>query len=486
MTTVINYNQIKNAPINVLDYGANTIPGTTDMTAAIQAAHTAAVAAAYSEVVFPAGTYKFTSLTWSPSIPAVAIGEVILTTALASGNALTVSDAYGGPVLVGKTTLLFTGNFRLINSNASNTAYGIFLGGATVANSAAFCKFEGMIVEGFKGGALQIGYNSIIHSFHKCWFKANLGSQISFAASVTNIGENIVFDQCVFSGSDGGTPAGGPLININNPASIDITFISCSADYLSGMNKTGNTAGLLTVTWLGGHIEWDQVALTHLENDSTSTWNIDGAIITPTALSGWPTYVVSKTTGAGTTRFTNIKYILPGALNKLHQLVSATSRGSFDYTPNYQNGNYATTFLDATGGLTIPVGYDGIAVTQISNDTSVIWSGTIGDGTKTMTYTRVGNRVDIYIKLVWGTTTTHPATVQTFNLPYTSNANAGGTGAWWGNDFGTSARTGMVRIAPNASSMTLWNDATATQVSDSVPMTWANQDSIEILATFFI
>lgn len=38
MTTRINYNQIKGAVINVLDYAANTVPGTTDMTAAIQAA----------------------------------------------------------------------------------------------------------------------------------------------------------------------------------------------------------------------------------------------------------------------------------------------------------------------------------------------------------------------------------------------------------------------------------------------------------------
>jgi hypothetical protein len=55
--TQINYSQIKGAPVNVLDFGANTTPGTTDMTAAIQAAVTAG---AGREVYFPGGTYLVT------------------------------------------------------------------------------------------------------------------------------------------------------------------------------------------------------------------------------------------------------------------------------------------------------------------------------------------------------------------------------------------------------------------------------------------
>lgn len=56
--TKINYNQVKGAPTNVLDYGADST-GATDSTAAIQAAWTAATGTVY----YPAGVYKTTGLT---------------------------------------------------------------------------------------------------------------------------------------------------------------------------------------------------------------------------------------------------------------------------------------------------------------------------------------------------------------------------------------------------------------------------------------
>ena len=36
--TKVTYSMINGSPFNVLDYGANTVPGTTDMTSVIQAA----------------------------------------------------------------------------------------------------------------------------------------------------------------------------------------------------------------------------------------------------------------------------------------------------------------------------------------------------------------------------------------------------------------------------------------------------------------
>ena len=239
---------------------------------------------------------------------------------------------------------------------------------------------------------------------------------------------------------------------------------------------------MCSVNWLGGHLEWDQVAAAYLQNDGTSTWNIDGAMVAPTALAGWPTYVVSETTGAGTTRFTNIKYVLPGAVNTLHRLVSATSKGIFDYSPNYQGGN-------TPGGLVVfdanaIVGFDGPTYRELTY--SPTWSGTIGNGTLVGTYTRVGNRVDVSIKLIWGTTTTHPAAVQTLALPYQTNATYPGLGSCWLRDFGVGDRTGTVKVAPGATAMTLWDDATGGQISDTVPMTWANQDELHLLLTYFI
>ena len=63
MTTKVNFNQIKGAVFNVLDYGANTAPGTTDMTAAAQAAVTACAAAGGGTVCFPAGIYLLNGAT---------------------------------------------------------------------------------------------------------------------------------------------------------------------------------------------------------------------------------------------------------------------------------------------------------------------------------------------------------------------------------------------------------------------------------------
>jgi polygalacturonase len=64
--TKVSYSMITGAPFNVLDFGANTIPGTTDMTTALQAAITAAVAAG-GRVYIPAGTYLITDTITCPA-----------------------------------------------------------------------------------------------------------------------------------------------------------------------------------------------------------------------------------------------------------------------------------------------------------------------------------------------------------------------------------------------------------------------------------
>lgn len=64
--TKVSYSMITGAPFNVLDFGANTIPGTTDMSVALQAAVTAAVAAG-ARVYMPAGTYLITDTISCPT-----------------------------------------------------------------------------------------------------------------------------------------------------------------------------------------------------------------------------------------------------------------------------------------------------------------------------------------------------------------------------------------------------------------------------------
>jgi len=469
---------------NVLRYGTNTTPGTTDMTTPIQNAHAVSVAGDYNTVVFPGGNYLFTTLTWSPYVRAITTGKVFLRTALASGRAISVSDEYGKPSTPTSNTarnFIFDGQFYVDNTNSGNTATAWAFGGATASNVCALATaLRGVETRSFHGVIYEFRYNAFLLEFIACFTHSFNGSAINIETAATTVGEGIRFTNCVFGNNTGG--GAGYLVDINNASIITMDFVGCSADYLLGLNATGNTAALLAVTWTGGHIEWDTVAAAYLQNESTSTWNFDGTAVVPTASSGWPTNVVSVTTGAGTTRFTNIKYVLPGAVNTLHDYVSSTSVGVLDYNPNYQGGNTPAGLV--TYDAASPIGMDGIKHRELTYTPT--WSGTLGNGTIIGQYTINGDKVDLWILLTWGSTTSHTAATQTFNMPITANATYGGGGSFYASDTGTRAWSGTTRIAPAGTAMTLYSSSTSTLVTDAVPHTWANTDTIEIAATYFI
>jgi len=470
---------VKGPWLDVRAYGAIG-DGVTDDTAAIQAAHAAAVVAGYKCVVFPAGTYQFTTLTWSPHVGARAVGKVYLRTANASGRTIQISDQYGRPALYGinaPRNTIFDGQFYLINTNAANTAIAWTFGGLT---NSYYCNIatalRGVETRGFHGGVYEFRYNAFLLDFYSCFDWGNNGPRIIVADPITNTGENINFHSCYF-----GTGA-SYLFDINTAYIPDFNFYGCSADYLLGLNKPGNSAPLTAVNWFGGCLEWDTVAAAYLQNDSASTWNIDGAVVAPTALAGWPTPLISQTTGVGTTNFINIKYVIPGLTPTLHDYVSATSKGVLDYSPNYQGGNTPSGLV--TYHASAIIGYTGVTGRELTYTPT--WSGTIGNGTLVGIYTRIGNRVDVSIKLIWGTTTSHGAAPQTLALPYQANATYPGVGSWWADDNGTGNRTGTAKVAPGGTSMTLYDDATAGQVTNAVPMTWAVNDQIHVLLTYFL
>ncbi len=471
--------------LNVVNFGAIR-NGVSDDTAAIQSAHDLSVASGlFTAVVFPEGRYKFSTLNWSPHVQAVATGKVSLETSNPSGRTINISDEYGRPATYGVNSLrnaTFSGQFLLINTDVNNTATAWSFGGSS---SGYFCNIctplSGVQTWRFHGAALELRNNAFLLEFRDCFVYICKGAQIKMANDTTNTGEGIRFSNCTFGGAVGGTV--GYLLDINTPHAVSMDFIGCSADYLPGLNKPGNSAPLLAVNWDRGHLEWEQVAAPYLVNDGGSTWNIDGAAILPAATSGWPAYTISLTSGNGTTRFTNIKYVIPGAVPCLHRVDDSTARGVFDYTPNYQNGNVPIAFLSYAAGSVI--GYDGVTMREIVGDIPT-WSGTLGNGTLTRTYTRVGNRVDVWIRLVWGSTTTHPAATQTFGLPYAANASAGGLGSWWANDFGTGNRTGTARVTPGGAAALLYDDQAALLVTNTAPITWAENDEINLCLTYFV
>ena len=450
-----------------------------DITSAIAAAHTAAIALNYAAVIFPRGGGTFSSLTWSPHIQAKSQGKVYLQTSISSGRAIQISDQYGRPALYGLNSIrntVWNGQFFLTNTNASNTATAWSFGGATSSYYCGWCTaLSGVETRSFHGCVYEFRNNVALIDFQQCFAQGNNGSQILSADPTTNSGEGIRFFGCIFGSST------GYLVDINSVHLWSLDFIACSCDYTAGLNKPGNSAPLTSVNWSGGHIEWNQISFAHLQNDSLSTWNIDGAVVAPTALSGWPTYVISKTTNAGTTRFIHIKYVLPGALNYLHQLVSSTSKGSFDFSPNYQNGNTPTNYLADSSGSAI-VGYDGI--TFNSSDYSPTLSGTLGNGTLTGRFSLVGNRVDVNITHTKGTTTTYNTGTLVLGLPIASRTGRVAIGSWWLNNYGIGGVTGVAKITGASASVTLYT-AAGVSIDSTAATAWGNGSELDLSITYF-
>jgi hypothetical protein len=336
-------------------YGA-VIDGVTDDTAAIQAAHDAAVVAGYWAVVFPAGTYKVNSaLGWSPYIQAVSLGRVILTTALASGNFITISDLYGKPSPDPNATSLtrskpFTGTFHFTNSNGANTACAFLFGGATAANYASELELNGFGVTGFNSGVFKFGYNSPLIHISNFFGNYNYGSYFSFLAGATNTGENITVDSSVFSGLAGGA-ATTYLLSINTAAQVDFNFTNCSFDFLGGINDAAQAALLADVNFTNSHFEWDQTARPYIDVNNGIRIKIVNAKFVTSLSASWFTPFVGRITGASSILVQNARYEFGGTVPKLYDAVSASSTLGLDHV--LTSANLVTTYYTANAASTV-------------------------------------------------------------------------------------------------------------------------------------
>lgn len=332
-------------------YGAY-IDGVTDDTAAIQACHDAAVAAGCWAVMFPAGTYKVSSaLTWSPYVQAVSLGRVIFTTSLASGNFITISDQYGAPspnpTSTGLTqTKVFSGQFNFQNTNVSNAAIALFIGGATVANYATHVALDGVGAAGWNGGVIQYGYNATHVNFtHFFGYNNHGGAQISLAAGVSNTGEKMSFTDCTFSDRTSNT-ATSYLMSINTTHAMDFKFTDCAFDYLLGINDPTQTGALVNVSMVGCHFEWDILTAPYIDLANGISYDIGPAYFYSGVGASWNNPFVGRVTG--TSSFLKVKpaqYIFNGAVTRLYQGTSTSSKIDLDPHPNYQGGTAPTTYV---------------------------------------------------------------------------------------------------------------------------------------------
>ena len=455
--------------------------GITDDTTAIQNAHDVAVANGYKALFFTAGRYKFTSeLNISSHITFKSLGDVYLETSLASGRAINVSDEFGRPATYGLNApknVLFEGSFHIFNLNGSNTTRALAFGGSTASYYCNNVIVKDVEIRGFTGGVFDFRYNAFGIEFFNC-YEYNNGDVIIVEAPTTNVITSTNFFGCVFASS-----TVGYLLSINNTNALDFNFYGCECVYKLGFNRPSQTATFTKVSWFGGNMEWDTVAATYIINDGGATFNIDGITLLTTLTSGWATPFVTQTSGTSMTRFVNARYITPTSIPKLHDVVDSTSRGIFDYSPDYQGAGAPITFLSYHASSEI--GYEGITSREVVGSTAT-WSGTIGDGSITQTYSRVGRTVNVFTKIAWGSTTSHPASSQTISVPFQADAIAAGVGSWWANDSGTSLHLGTAVILPGGTAMLLYDDATTAQVSNTVPMTWAVNDELIVQLTYFI
>lgn len=114
----------------------------------------------------------------------------------------------------------------------------------------------------------------------------------------------------------------------------------------------------------------------------------------------------------------------------------------------------------------------------------------VGNGTLSGAYTRIGRLVQSQIKLVLGSTTTMGSGgVIQFGIPFSASSSAGATGTAYIDDTGTGWTVGF----PTLRSSTIVDISLAvpgiigtTRVTNTAPMVWATGDSIVISFVYFV
>jgi hypothetical protein len=110
----------------------------------------------------------------------------------------------------------------------------------------------------------------------------------------------------------------------------------------------------------------------------------------------------------------------------------------------------------------------------------------LGNGTLSGAWTKVGKTVFVRVNLLMGSTTTYGSGAFRFALPQTAATVAGFTnlpiwvGSAYGLDNGTANRGGDVNVWSGATYATVTGNGTGAQWDAAIPQTWANGDSLAL------
>lgn len=111
---------------------------------------------------------------------------------------------------------------------------------------------------------------------------------------------------------------------------------------------------------------------------------------------------------------------------------------------------------------------------------------TLGNGTLTGHYTKRGRECTVRLRLTVGSTTTFGTGIYYFSVPFIPSSTIAGTGTAWIIDSGTATFVGRVAsLTDGTARIAVFTPGTpGGQISPTVPMTWANGDSLDLQITY--
>jgi hypothetical protein len=154
--------------------------------------------------------------------------------------------------------------------------------------------------------------------------------------------------------------------------------------------------------------------------------------------------------------------------------------------------------IQAGTGITFPATQNASSNANTLDDyeegtwTPTITNLTIGNGSTSGRYTKIGRVVTVEVSVVWGSTTSASGAWSVSNLPFTSDATQRSFGSCNILDSGVDNYRGGVQV--NESSTSLFFLAldssstytTQTNVTASVPMTWTTDDAVRASVTYTV
>jgi hypothetical protein len=387
--TKVSYSMITGAPVNVLDFGANTTPGTTSMSAAFQAAIDS-LASTGGTIFIPKGTYYIpTTLTLSNSYITF-IGEGADYTS--KGTILVGTVSGPSPMFNLVTPGMEVINFR--DLTISSCSIGVKVPANTYVSNINFSNVKFLSISSTAvqfAGSLNDGTEGVVGStFNNCVFYDCFSGIVSqdgvmvnnthvsqcFSGSPRDGGNWIYLGDCIYSGSNSIRDSydNGTATTTHIPFSFGYGAVILDNVNFADFNLTPGTNDgypLITVrkSSLGSYPNIPYIILKNIE-----ATNFRGAIIAITNLAvlsklsmadsllisgtGYP--IVSYAQGAQSLSVNNCSYI--GGL---------LQNNSTNLTWNSNSGNVSYFPLNANKGLGqgyIPITYTSTSV-AIANNT---------------------------------------------------------------------------------------------------------------------